>query len=145
MSCACPNHFRACRGRQFPANLSRTAITVALLAGAILFAAIACNQSANAQLRGLNRGKQRSRINNRPTVFTGVTRQLLRPLRLAESAINKQDYDRACLLIGELLDDDALKDCLVPDDREWGYAISLRQKALDLLGTMSEDLSLIHI
>ena len=139
MSCACPNHFRACRGRQFPANLSRTAITVALLAGAILFAAIAGNQSANAQLRGLNRGKQRSRINNRPTVFTGVTRQLLRPLRLAESAINKQDYDRACLLIGELLDDDALKDCLVPDDREWGYAISLRQKALDLLGTMSED------
>ena len=83
--------------------------------------------------------KLRSRINNRPTVFTGSTRQLLRPLRLAESAIETQDYDQACLLLGAMLDDDELKDCLVPDAQEWGYAISLRQKAVNLLGTMTED------
>jgi len=135
MSCASPNHSRVNRGRQLSTLIRGTAIRVTLFAGAILFAAIAFSHSADAQLRRT----KRSRLSSRPTVFTGVTRQLLRPLRLAEAEIKKRDYDQACLLIGEMLDDDGLKDCLVPDDQEWGYAISLRQKALDLLGTMNED------
>lgn len=138
MSCPSPDCSRASYGRQLSALVFRHAIRVACLAGAILFVAITINQSANAQIGGLNRSSQRSRFSNRPTVFTGVTRQLLRPLRLAESAIAKRDYQRACLLIGEMLDDDTLQDCIVPDDKEWGYAISLRQKALNLLGTMTE-------
>jgi len=135
MSCGRPNHYCVSRESQVLALLFKSSIRLLVCVGAILFALIIFHQHANAQLRGL----KRNRFNDRATVFTGASRQLLRPLRLAEAAIKKEDYNQACLLIGEMLNDDELKDCLVPDDQEWGYAISLRQKALDLLGTLSED------
>jgi len=93
MSCALSNHPRASRGRQFSALVLRAALRVALCAGAILFVATACDQYASAQLR-VGKSRIRGQRNNGTTVFTGATRQLLRPLRLAEVAIETEDFDK---------------------------------------------------
>ncbi len=139
MSCVLPNHYSQCRISQFPTFVSRNITRLGRVIIASLILLVTWSQSADAQLGGLNRRDRRGRISNAQTVFTGVNRQQLRPLRLAEAAIKNQDYEQACLLIGEMLDDDELKDCLVPDDQQWGHAISLRHKALNLLGSMNDD------
>ena len=139
MKCVLPNHSSARRVSHPLASVLGNALRLAPLVTAILFVAVTLDQSAEAQLGVLNRGRQRSGIKYNATVFTGLTRQLLRPLRLAKAAIEEQDFEQACLLIGELLDDDELKDSLVPEDQDWTYAVSLRQKALDLLGTLTDD------
>ena len=95
---------------------------------------LAADHFAMAQL---NLGRRGTR--GRSSVFTGATRQVLRPIRLAEAAIAIEDYDRACQLLGDILADDAMADCLVPNETQWMYAKSLQQKAVELLGTLNED------
>ena len=105
-----------------------------LIALACICLVLAADHSALAQL---NLGRRGTRV--RGSVFTGATRQVLRPIRLAEAAIANEDYDRACQLLGDVLADDGLADCLVPNETQWMYAQSLRQKAAELLGSLTED------
>ncbi len=137
MSRACGHHRRQFRSSSARGIARLTCVRMAVFAAVVCAAGLFVDNLANAQLGRLGSGRSRLRFGERPTVFTGATRQLLRPLRLAETAISDGDYEQACMLLGAMLEDDQLKDCLVPDDREWGYAVSLRQKAFELLGSLN--------
>ena len=115
------------------ASFVRSARMVFIASFCVYFV-FAADNSVQAQL---NLGRRNTRV--RGSVFTGATRQVLRPIRLAEAAITAEDYDRACQLLGDILADEGLADCLIPNDDQWMYARSLQQKAVELLGTLTED------
>ncbi len=68
------------------------------------------------------------------SVFVPAPREVLRPLLLAEQAIQNRQYSRAVSLLGQTLADAGTEDFLVSDPEQGGIAVSLRQRATDLLG-----------
>ena len=100
---------------------------------ALAFATLSDPPPASAQLRLGN-----LRNNNR-TVFALAPREATRPLKIAEKAIEDGDFQQATTLLGDLLADTMLNEYLVADPDRAGLAISLRQKAEELLGKVPLD------
>jgi outer membrane protein assembly factor BamB len=67
------------------------------------------------------------------SLFVPAPREVLRPLLLSQQAIQNGEYSRAVALLGEILADSGTEDFLVGDPDQEGIAISLRQRANDLL------------
>ncbi len=68
------------------------------------------------------------------SLFVPAPREVLRPFLRAQKAVNNRDYERAVALIGESLGDSGAEDYLIRVPGEDGIAISLRRRAIELLG-----------
>lgn len=99
--------------------------------------------------------KNQQPAKNRPTssliqsdrsVFVPAPRDLIRPLVRAQRAIREKEISQAVTLIGEVLDASLEKDFLVPSERPKGVSISLRERALAMLGSLpAKDRSLYRL
>jgi len=99
----------------------------------LLFSALNEFSPAMAQLRfGILK-------NDRQTVFALAPREATRPLKIAEKSIEDGDFQQATRLLGDLLADSMLNEYIIADKKNWGRAVSLRQKAEQLLGEIPLD------
>ena len=115
--------------REVPKPPNKTAYLTTSVGCLLLTALFSfCCQSAFAQLN-LRRGDA-----DRQTVFAIAPREATRPLKIAEKAIEDRDYVQATRLLGDLLADPMLNEFLVPDAKIWGRAVSLRNRAEQLMG-----------
>lgn len=78
-------------------------------------------------------GLEQSLVDDK-SVFVPAPREVLRPVILAEQAIQKGEFSRAVALLGETLAESGTEDFLVNDPFHEGISVSLRQRATDLLG-----------
>ena len=78
--------------------------------------------------------------NDKQTVFAIPPREATRPLKIAEKSIKKGEFEQATQLLGDLLADSMLNEYLIAGDDQWGRAVSLRQRAEQLLGEIPLDL-----
>ena len=107
--------------------------TTLLAVSVLAFATLSDFNPARAQLA---LSKLRSGSN---TVFAIAPREATRPLKIAEKSIKDGDFQQATALLGELLADPMLNEYLIPIPDSKGRAISLRQKAEQLLSEIPLD------
>ncbi len=83
-------------------------------------------------------GRIEFNLNDESSVFVPAPREILRPLMRAQLAIEKGEFDRAVALLGEILSDSTSEDFLVRLPESDGLAISLRNRAQQLLASIDQ-------